>query len=67
MDGHEETETLDSLRKRFEQETKFLQELKDMWQDLNHDEKLDKIIHVISPYFGGISLYFANFTENLPI
>ena len=24
-------------------------------------------IHVISPYFGGISLYFANFTENLPI
>ena len=24
-------------------------------------------IHVISPYFGGISLYFAYFTENLPI
>ena len=26
----------------------------------------NKIIHVISPYFGGSSLYFVYFPENLP-
>ena len=29
--------------------------------------RVSNSIHVISPYFGGISLHFANFAENLPI